>query len=115
MCQDLEEAYIPSCTECLRNKSPTSKPPGPLHPFPVPDQCGADIVMDFIGPLLLDHGFDCLLTITDRIGSDVCIILTKTTITTENLALIFFDNWYCENSLPMTITCDRYKLISGMP
>ena len=35
---DLEQAYIPSCAECLRNKSRTTKPSGPLHPLPVPDQ-----------------------------------------------------------------------------
>jgi hypothetical protein len=28
----------------------------------------------------------------------------------EDLALIFFDNWYCKNSLPVTIACDRDKL-----
>jgi hypothetical protein len=31
MCRDLEQAYIPSCAECQRNKDRTSKPAGPLH------------------------------------------------------------------------------------
>ena len=38
MRKDLEEGYIPSCAECLRNKSSTSKPSGPLHPLPIPDE-----------------------------------------------------------------------------
>jgi hypothetical protein len=66
--------------------------------------------MDFVGPLPLDQDFDCLLTITDRLGSDVHIIPTKTNITAEDLAVVFFDHWYCENHLPDDITCDRDKL-----
>ena len=38
MCCDLEAAYIPLCAECQQNKSCTTKPIGPLHPLPVPDQ-----------------------------------------------------------------------------
>jgi len=34
---DLEKAYIPSCQDFQRNKSHTTKAPGPLHPLPVPD------------------------------------------------------------------------------
>jgi hypothetical protein len=36
--RDLEESYIPGCDECQRNKSPTIKKRGPLHPLPVPDK-----------------------------------------------------------------------------
>lgn len=110
MRRDLEQAYIPSCADCLRNKSRTTKPAGPLHPLPVPDEHGASIAMDFIGPLPLDDGFDCILSITDRLGSDVRIIPTNITITAEELALTFFNHWYCENGLPSDIVCDRDKL-----
>ena len=65
MRKDLENGYIPSCTECSRNKSPTYKPSGPLHPLPVPDDRCQSISMDFICPLPSDKGFDCILTITD--------------------------------------------------
>ena len=37
MQRDLEKAYIPSCMDCLCNKSSTQKPIGPLHPLPIPD------------------------------------------------------------------------------
>ena len=107
---DLEQAYIPSCVDCLRNKSRTSKPAGPLHPLPGPDGWGLSIVMDFIGPLPLDESHDCILTITDHLGADIRIIPTKSDLTAEELALVFFDNWYCENGLPSNIVCDRDKL-----
>jgi hypothetical protein len=67
--------------------------------------------MDFIGPLPVDDGYDCILTITDRLGgSDLRIIPTKTTLKAEELAILFFDHWYCENGLPLEIVSDRDKL-----
>ena len=65
MQKDLEAMYIPSCTNCQRNKSKTTKPAGPLHPLPIPDQCGDSVTMDFIGPLPEDNGYNCILTMTD--------------------------------------------------
>jgi hypothetical protein len=110
MRKDLEEGYIPSCVDCARNKSSTSKPAGPLHPLPVPDERCQSISMDFIGPLPLDEGHDCILTITDRLASDIRIIPTSTSLTARDLAVIFFDKWYCENGLPEDIVSDRDKL-----
>jgi hypothetical protein len=66
--------------------------------------------MDFIGPLLLDSGHNCILTITDRVGADIHIIPAKMDLTAAELAVVFFDNWYCENGLPLDIICDRDKL-----
>lgn len=110
MRRDLEQGYVKSCPDCQRNKSSTTKPLGPLHPLPVSDQCGDSVAIDFIGPLLEDNGKNCILTLTDRLGSDICIIPTRTDITAEQLAIIFFDEWYCENGLPSDIISDRDKL-----
>jgi len=62
--------------------------------------------MDFIGPLPLDEGYDCILSITDHIGSDVWIIPRKSDISAEDPAVVFFDHWYCKNGLPANIVCD---------
>jgi hypothetical protein len=112
MCRNIEESYIPSCTcaECLQNKSCTTKPAGPLHPLPILDGHGDSIVMDFISPLPVDEGYNCILSILDHIGLDVHIVPTCMNITAEELATIFFDNWYCENGLPKDIVSDCNKL-----
>ena len=47
---------------------------------------------------------------TDRLGSDIQIIPTCIDITAEELALLFFNHWYCENGLPKDIVADRDKL-----
>lgn len=110
MRRDLEQAYIPGCVECQRNKAPTSKPAGPLHSLPVPDGRLEDIALDFVGPLPEDDGFDYLLTITDRLGADIRLIPCRKDVTAERVAALFFDHWYCENGLPRTITSDHDKL-----
>ena len=90
---DLENTYIPSCADCQWNKSPTTKPPGQLHPLPVPDEWGQSIAMDFIGPLKEDSGFNCILSITDCLGADIRIVPTHTDISADDLAILFFNNW----------------------
>ena len=54
---ELEEAYIPGCDACQRNKGPTKRPVGLLHPLPIPDKRGDSVAIDFIGPLCQEHGF----------------------------------------------------------
>ncbi len=110
MRRDLEESYIPGCEECQRNKSSTQRHNGPLHPLPVPDNRGDSIAMDFVGPLPEDGGFDILLTISDRLGSDICLIATQSNDTAEQTAAVFFDKWFCKNGMPLEIYCDRNKL-----
>ncbi|KAJ3576959.1 hypothetical protein NP233_g65 [Leucocoprinus birnbaumii] len=103
----LEQTYIPSCEECQKNKAPTTKPVGPLHPLPVPDGRFKSIAMDFVGPLPEENGCDQILTITDRLGADVRLIPCKKGLTAPELAELFFDYWYCENGLPDDIISDR--------
>ena len=110
MRKELESAYVPSCIECQRNKSSTTKPIGPLHPLPVPDARCDSVAIDFIGPLPMDEGFNYLMTLTDRLGSDVRLVPCTTSLTAEGLAEKFFVNWYCENGLPTDIISDRDKL-----
>lgn len=71
MRRDLMNAYVPSCSDCQRNKSRTKRPAGPLHPLPVPDSRFDSVTLDFVGPLPLDEGFDALFTMTDRLGADI--------------------------------------------
>ena len=110
MRKDLEEGYIPSCSDCQRNKGSTQKPAGPLHPLPVPDSRCQSVTMDFIGPLPEDNGYNSILTLTDRLNSEYRFIPTRTNVSAKELALIFFDKWYCENGLPAELFSDRDKL-----
>jgi RNase H-like domain found in reverse transcriptase/Reverse transcriptase (RNA-dependent DNA polymerase)/Integrase zinc binding domain len=107
---NLLEAYISACAECQCNKSRTTKTPGPLHPLPIPEHRGDSIAIDFIGPLPLDDGFDCIVTITDLLGADIRIAPTHSDITAKRFTAQFFDLWYCKNGLPLDIISDCDKL-----
>lgn len=107
---ELESMYIPSCDDCQRNKSRTTKPPGPLHPLSVPLARGDSIAIDFVGPLPKDDGFDYLMTVTCRLNSDVRLIPCTKTLSADAAADLFFRYWYCENGLPLEIISDRDKL-----
>ena len=107
---NLVEAYIPTCVACMRNKSQTTAPVGPLHPLPVPDGRGDSVAVDFVGPLPEDHGYNMLVTITDRLGADIRLVPCCSSITASQFATLFFDHWYCENGLPKEIILDRDKL-----
>ena len=107
---ELEGAYIRGCNACQRNKGSTKKPTGPLHPLPVPEERGDSVAIDFIGPLPEDEGYDCIVTMTDRSGADIRIVPTRTDLSAEDFADVFFDHWYCENGLPLEIISDRDKL-----
>jgi hypothetical protein len=51
-----------------------------------------------------------LITFTCRLGSDIRLVPTKTNITAPELAVLFFDHWYCDNGLPLDFVCGRDKL-----
>ena len=110
MRRDLEQGYVASCPDCQRNNLSTVKPYGPLHPLPIPDHRGKSVAINFIGPLPKDNKKNCIVMFTDRLGSDIQLVPTHTDITTEELAYLFFDKWYCENGLPTDIVSDRDKL-----
>lgn len=50
------------------------------------------------------------MTLTDCLSSDIQIVPTITTPTAENMACLFFNHWYCKNSLPLEIILDCNKL-----
>ena len=105
---DLEIAYIPSCSECQHNKDHTAKLTGPLYPLPVPDDRFNSVALDFIGLLLEEDSKDTILTMTDNLSANVQLIAIHSSYTTDQVALAFFDEWYCENGLMrhLVLDCD---------
>jgi hypothetical protein len=66
--------------------------------------------MDFIGPLSKDRGFNCIVTFIDHLNSNIWVIPTHTDISAKNLAVLFFNKWYCKNGLPLDIVSNHDKL-----
>jgi hypothetical protein len=110
MCYNLEQAYIPGCTDCQQNKGSIQKLMGPLRPLSIPDNQGNSMSMDFIGPFPEDRGFNCIVTFIDHLNSNVWVIPTHMDISAKDLAVLFFNKWYCKNSLPLDIVSNHDKL-----
>ena len=47
---------------------------------------------------------------TNYLGSDYHLILTRTDASAEDITLLMFDNWYCENGLPSDFVSNWDKL-----
>ena len=111
MKSQIENSYVPGCDACQRNKSSTTKPPGPLHPLPIPDSRFDSVAIDRVGPLPEEEGFNGVLTMTDRLGAaDIRLIPCRMDMTAEECAKLFFEHWYLENGLPKDIVSDRDAL-----
>ena len=88
-------------------------PSGPLHPLLIPDQHGDSIAIDFISLLPKEEGCDCIITFTDHLNSDIHLVASRSDLTVEELAIIFFDEWYCENGLLLNIVSNQDKLFTS--
>lgn len=108
MRRDLYKAYVPSCPECQRNKSRTTKVLGPLHPLPVPDDHFTSVAIDFVGPLPKDGPFDSIVTMTDRLGADLQLPHAAPTSPPRNLPPSFSTSGTartgCRSRLSATVT-----------
>lgn len=110
MRQNLTNGYVVGCPDCQHNKATTTKRAGPLHPLPTPDKHFDSVAIDFIGRLPRDDGFDAIVTMTDRLGSDIQIASCTSDMSAEDFAYLFFDKWYCKNGCPLEIISDRDKI-----
>jgi hypothetical protein len=100
-------------TECQQNKTHTSKPTGPLHPLPVPDQHFDIVALDFIGPLPEEDGKDTILTMTDILGANFWLAGAHSKYTAAEVAVVLFDEWYCENGLMLQLISDHDALFTS--
>ncbi|THG97711.1 hypothetical protein EW026_g4344 [Hermanssonia centrifuga] len=69
------------------------------------------VAMDFVGPLPEDDDFNCILTITDFLGSDLHIVPCRTDILAKDLATLFFQtNGSSERSNRTIIQAIRFHV-----
>ena len=79
----------------------------------MPDACFDSVAIDFIGLLPEEDGKDMIMTITDTLGADICLVPTHSKWTTAQVAVALFDNWYCENGLMLHLISDRDALFTS--
>lgn len=100
-------AYVESCHICARSKSTHIKPSGLLHPLPIPPRPWHSISMDFIVDLPTTQGKDSILVIVDRFTKMGHFIACSKSITSAQLADLFFYHVIRLHGLPNNIVTDR--------
>ena len=71
------------------------------------------MALDFVGPLPEEGGKDTILTMTDLLGAEVRLAPIHSTATAAEVAVVLFDEWYCENGLMRQIISDRDPLFTS--
>jgi len=101
--------YVKQCIPCQRNKPSNQHPHGLLQPLEIPEAPWQSVSMDFITglPKTRSIGYDCLLTITDRLTKMIHLIPTFTTATAKDIATQFLRHVVRYHGLPQSIVSDR--------
>jgi hypothetical protein len=53
------------------------------------------------------------MTIMDRLGADIRLIPCQMNMKAREIANLFFNHWYCENGIPLSIVSDRDKIFTS--
>ncbi|KAG7670696.1 hypothetical protein KSW81_003250 [Nannochloris sp. 'desiccata'] len=102
------QRYVKSCLLCQRMKSNNQKPAGLLQPLPVPDHNWEHVSLDLIGPLPTTlNGFDCIVTVVDKLSKMGHFIATTTTVDAPSLAKLMMSNIFRLHGFPKALISDR--------
>jgi len=106
--------YVQSCDSCQKNKATNQAPPGLMKPLPVPTSCWTEVSMDFVTKLpRTKAGFDCIITVVDRLSKMMHLIPAKDTDTAEDVAQRFISDIFRLHGLPSSILSDRDSRFIG--
>jgi hypothetical protein len=99
--------YIRSYTSCSIDK-PTIKKQGFYTPFPTPNGPRESILMDYkLGLPSTKHENNCVFVVVDQLSNMAILIVCKKSITTEDIAKLFFEHVLVHFGLPQTIISDQ--------
>ena len=107
------DRYVATCAKCKRNKTRQTKPPGRLHPLDIPGARWERITMDFIVKLPVSEGHDSVWVIVDRLTKRIMLIGCSESMTAQEAARIFIDQYQKHHGLPKEVTSDRDKLFTS--
>ncbi len=102
------QRYVKSCLLCQRMKSSNQKPAGLMQPLPIPDNTWEHVSLDLIGPLpTTANGFNCIVTVVDKLSKMAHFIATTTTVDAPGLAKLLMHNVFKHHGFPKALISDR--------
>jgi transposase InsO family protein len=99
--------YVNGCNSCQRVKPSLLKPFGTLEPLPIPAGPWTDISYDMITNLPTSRGFDCILTVIDRLTKMAHFLPCNKKMTAEQLADLMLQQVWKLHGTPKTIVLDQ--------
>jgi transposase InsO family protein len=99
--------YVDNCMTCKRNNTRRDKPPGLLHPLPIPDRPWQHVTMDFRSFPKDKDGYDAAFVIVDRLSKKPLSLPCHKTTTAEDMARMYIETIYRWKGPPDTIVSDR--------
>jgi len=79
----------------------------PLHPLPTPKVPWEEISIDIIGSLPKSEDKDAILVVVDRFSKMIRLMATTTSISSSEVARIYWNNIWKIYSIPKKIISDR--------
>ncbi len=102
------QRYVKSCLLCQRMKSTNQKPAGLLQPLPIPGENWEHVSLDLVGPLpTTANGFNCIVTVVDKLSKMAHFIATTTTIDAPGLAQLMMSHVFKLHGFPKALISDR--------
>ncbi|KAL1979106.1 hypothetical protein VTN96DRAFT_6844 [Rasamsonia emersonii] len=101
------DRYVDNCLICKRTATWRDKPPGLLHPLPIPVRPWQHVSMDFRSFPKDKHGFDAVFVVVDRLSKRPVSVPCHKTITARQMARLYVDHVYRWTGPPDTIVSDR--------
>ncbi|KAI0993536.1 hypothetical protein K3495_g14648, partial [Podosphaera aphanis] len=99
--------YTNNCHTCKRITPSRLKYQGLLKQLPVPERRWRDISVDFIGPLPISDGKNCIMVVCCRLTKARHFIPCQTTIDAVETANLFFQHVWKHHGFPESIVSDR--------
>jgi len=99
--------FVRNCHICRQTKSIRHAPYRALRPLSVPDRPWKHVSVDFVTGLPRSNGYDAICVVVDHLTKQRHLVLCTTTITAEELGVLFYDRVFRYHSLPDTIVSDR--------
>ena len=101
------ERYVRNCHACRRSHVKRDRPPGLLHPLPIPERPWQHVAMDFKSFPQDNKGFDTIYVVIDRLSKQSVSIPCHKTTTAEDMAALYIDRIYRSHGAPETMVSDR--------
>ncbi|XP_049932541.1 uncharacterized protein LOC126409878, partial [Nymphaea colorata] len=99
--------FVRSCQICQREKYEATKPPGLMHPLPIPTKPWADVSMDFIDAMPRSEGKEAVFVVVDRLTKYGHFAPLPRHYNGPLVAGIYQDYVGKLHGMPSTIVCDR--------